>query len=104
MKPKKLILVTSDAHPLNKAFQNITDSISKELGIEKEVKIEDYSFLADYGEKDDFGMSWLPQLFVQMDDGKIYPILTNLPLDKSLKPDEEEGKKEALNKIKNLTS
>ncbi|AWR94820.1 hypothetical protein [Acidianus brierleyi] len=104
MKAKKLILVTSDSHPMNKSFITITEDLSKELGIDKEIKNEDYSFLSDYGEKDDFGMSWLPQLFIETDDGKITPILTQMPFGKDLKPDEEEAKREALNKIKNLIS
>ncbi|ARM76324.1 hypothetical protein [Acidianus manzaensis] len=104
MKAKKVILVTSESHPMNKAFLNITEQISKELGVEKEIKNEDYTFLSEYGEKDEFGMSWLPQLFIQLEDGRIYPILTQMPLGSDLKADPEQGKKEALNKIKSLVS
>ncbi len=104
MKAKKLILVTSEAHPMHKAFVNVTDQLSKELGIDKEVRMEDYSFLTDYGEKDDLGMPWLPQLLVEFDDGKIVPVLTKMPLGADLKADSAKGKEEALNKIKSLTS
>lgn len=104
MKAKKVILVTSESHPLHKSFLTVAEQITKELGVEKEIKMEDYSFLADYGEKDEFGMSWLPQLFVQLEDGKIYPVLTQMPFGSDLKPNPEQGLKEALNKIKNLLS
>lgn len=104
MKAKKVILVTSESHPLHKAFLNVAEYVAKELGVEKEIKNEDYAFLSDYGEKDEFGMSWLPQLFVQMEDGRIYPVLTQMPLGSDLKADPEQGKKEALGKIKNLLS
>ena len=102
MKAKKLILVTSEAHPSHKAFLKVTEDLSKELGLEKEIKMEDYGFLADYGEKDEFGMPFLPQLLVETDDGKIIPILTQMPLNSKLQLDPEKGKEEALDKIKNL--
>ncbi|AWR97617.1 hypothetical protein DFR86_08690 [Acidianus sulfidivorans JP7] len=104
MKAKKVILVTSESHPMHKAFSNIADQISKELGVEKEIRNEDYTFLSEYGEKDEFGMSWLPQLFIQLEDNRIYPILTQMPIGPDLKADPEQGKKEALNKIKSLVS
>ncbi|ACP35685.1 conserved hypothetical protein [Sulfolobus islandicus Y.G.57.14] len=102
MTAKKLILVTSESHPLHKVFMETLDELSKELNLEKEVKTEDYAFLADYGEKDEFDMPFLPQLLVQTDDGKIIPILTKMPFDASLKPDKKAGKEEAIKKIKNL--
>ncbi|WP_338600650.1 hypothetical protein V6M85_12355 [Sulfolobus tengchongensis] len=102
MTAKKLILVTSESHPLHKVFMEIVDELSKELNLEKEIKMEDYAFLADYGEKDEFDMPFLPQLFIQTADGKITPILTKIPFDASLKPDKKSGKEEAIKKIKNL--
>ncbi|MEM0362194.1 MAG: hypothetical protein QXH75_00035 [Sulfolobaceae archaeon] len=102
MASKKLILVTSESHPLHKIFMEITDEISKELNLEKEIKIEDYAFLADYGEKDEFDMPFLPQLLIQLSDGRIVPVLTKIPFDSQLKPDKNAGKQEAIKKIKNL--
>ncbi|MDT7861041.1 MAG: hypothetical protein RRA45_02310 [Saccharolobus sp.] len=102
MAAKKLILVTSESHPLHKIFMEILEELSKELNLEKEVKLEDYSFLADYGEKDEFDMPFLPQLFVDLGNGKIVPVLTKIPFDSQFKPDKNAGKEEALKKIKNL--
>lgn len=105
MKAKKLILVTSESHPSHKPFLKVLEDLSKELNIEKEVKNEDYSFLADYGEKDEFGGTFLPQMFIETDDGKIIPVLTQMPFNpQKLVPDPEEGKKQALEKIKNVLS
>jgi len=97
-----LILVTSSSHPLNRVFTELTEELAKELGVQSELKEEDYAFLADHGEKDEFGMPWLPQLLMETDDGKVSPILTQMPFDNSLKPDKAMGKEEALRKIKNL--
>ena len=103
MKAKKLILVTSESHPSHKPFLKVLEDLSKELNVEKEIRNEDYAFLADYGEKDEFGATFLPQLFLETDDGKIIPILTQMPFDpQKLEPDPEEGKKQALEKIKNV--
>jgi len=103
MKAKKLILVTSESHPSHKPFLKVLEDLSKELNLEKEIKNEDYAFLADYGEKDEFGATFLPQLFLETDDGKIIPILTQMPFNpQKLEADPEEGKKQALEKIKNV--
>ena len=103
MKAKKLILVTSESHPSHKPFLKVLEELSKELNIEKEIKNEDYAFLADYGEKDEFGATFLPQLFIETEDGKIIPVLTQMPFNpQKLEPDPEEGKKQALEKIKNV--
>ncbi|BBD71720.1 hypothetical protein HS1genome_0109 [Sulfodiicoccus acidiphilus] len=102
MNVKKLILVTSSGHPLDKVFREVTEEVSKELGIENEVRQEDYAFLSDFGEKDDLGMSWVPQLLAQKTDGQVVPILTQFPLDEKFKPDKAKGREETIRKIKNL--
>ncbi|MCY0858970.1 MAG: hypothetical protein OWQ54_00920 [Sulfolobaceae archaeon] len=104
MKAKKLILVTSESHPAHKYFVAVMEEAAKQFNLEKEIKNEDYVFLSDYGEKDEFGMPFLPQLFVLTDDGKILQLLTKLPFNaKTLEPDLEEAKKEVFDKIKNIS-
>lgn len=98
-----MILVSSEAHPNHKHFKKVLEELSSELKVEKEVKLEDYVFLTDYGEKDEFGMPFLPQLFIVTDDNKVLPILTQMPFNTStLEPDPIKAKEDALNKIKNL--
>ncbi len=101
---KKLILVTAKFHPLHKVFTRITDILAERLNVEKEVKYEDYIFLAKYGEKDEFGMAGTPQLLVEFDDGRILPVLTqgNLPLTAALKPDIDKAIEQVISTINSI--
>jgi len=101
---KKLILVTAKFHPLHKPFTRISDALAERLKVEKEVKYEDYLFLTQYGEKDEFGMAGTPQLLVELDDGRILPVLTqrNLPLTPTLKPDIDKAIEQVLSTIEKL--
>ncbi len=91
---KKLILVTAKHLPQHKYFELLARELSKELNVELEIKEEDYIFVNEYGEKDDFGMAWLPQLFAVIDE-KPKPILTKMPInEKTLEFDLEKAKKE----------
>jgi len=99
---RKLILVTAQHHPLHKYFVDLTERVAGELGIDKEVRYEDYVFLIEHGETDELGMTWLPQLLAEMDDGKIVLLMSKAPLDDSLRPDIEKGLKEVHSKIKSL--
>ncbi len=101
-KVSKLILVTSDGHPQHKYFKKITERLANELGVEIEVKKDDYVFLTEHGETDDLGLTWLPQLFAELDDGKIVRLLTQPKLNEKGKFDEEAGYKEAFNKVQGL--
>ncbi len=91
---KKLILVTAGHLPQHKYFESLAKELSRELNVELEVREEDYVFVNEYGEKDDFGMAWLPQLFAIIDE-KPKPILTRMPInEKTLEFDLEKAKKE----------
>jgi len=97
---EKLVLVTSRTLPLNRHFRKIAWRLSRELGKELEVREEDYEFLSKYGEKDDFGMTWLPQLFAALSDGSIVKVLTEPNLTPQGTLDEELDYKIALKNIK----
>ncbi len=99
---KKLILVTADYHPLHKYFMTLTDRLAKELGVEKEVRVEDYVFLIEHGDTDELGMAWLPQLLAELDDGRIVLLLSKAPFDSQLRPDLERGYEEIMSRIKSL--
>jgi len=102
LKIKKLILVTAEHHPHHRYFLKLLDRLSKEFEVDKDVKLEDYVFLINYGETDEFGMAWVPQLLIELENGEIKPILTRMPFDKKLKPDLEEAYKQCLSKLKEL--
>ncbi len=98
----KLILVTAKHMPQHKYFVDIAKELASKLGVELEIKEEDYVFLSEYGEKDEFGMAWLPQLFAVI-EGQIKPILTKLPInEKTLSIDVEKAKREAIEALRNL--
>jgi len=77
----KLILVTADHHPLHKYFKEIAEELSNKYGVPLEVRMEDYLFLIQYGDTDEFGMAWVPQLLAQLDTGEIVKVLTKPVLD-----------------------
>ncbi len=103
MKVKKLILVTAKHMPQHKHFVRISKDLASLLNVELEIREEDYAFLADYGEKDELGMPWTPQLLAMLENGNIKPILTKLPInEKTLQFDIEKAKEEALTNLRNL--
>lgn len=96
---EKLILVTATHMPQHKYFKKLAEELSKELKIGLEVREEDYVFVSIYGEKDEFGMSWLPQLFVVV-NGEIKPVLTKFPInEKTLELDYEKALQEVKGKL-----
>ncbi|MEM1525719.1 MAG: hypothetical protein QXH10_01810 [Ignisphaera sp.] len=97
---EKLVLVTASYLPQHKHFKKLAEELSKELNVELEVKEEDYEYVSTYGEKDEFGMAWLPQLFAIV-DGNAMPILTKFPInEKTLDYDHEKAKQEAKEKLR----
>jgi len=88
--------------PQHKYFVNIAKEIASKLGVELEIREEDYVFLSEHGEKDEFGMAWLPQLFIDI-EGRIRPILTKLPInEKTLSIDVEKAKNQIIETLKAL--
>ena len=102
-KVRKLILVTAKHLPQHRYFTKIAEELSKRLGCDLEIREEDYEFLSIHGDKDEFGMAWAPQLFVELDDGSIRLILSKLPIDaKTLKIDTNSALNEAISKLRSL--
>ncbi len=100
VKPKKLILVTATHHPLHSLWSKLVDDIASATGLEKEIRHEDYILLTEYGETDEYGMAWLPQLLIEFDDGSIKLLLSRMPLNEALEPDYEKAREIVLSKIK----
>ncbi|RLG71373.1 MAG: hypothetical protein DRO23_12060 [Thermoprotei archaeon] len=95
----KIIAVSSTAHPLHKFVKKLCEAISEELKIPYEIRIEDYVFLTEYGDKDEYGFAFLPQIFVQYSNGSIRLVLSKIPINEKLKPDLEKAKNIILEKI-----
>lgn len=102
MKVLKVVIVTADHHPYHKLWLSLAEKLSNILKVPLEVKIEDYVYLVEHGDKDEFGMSWLPQILVELEDGSIHWLLSRLPLNERLQPDENKAIEEMLVKLREL--
>lgn len=97
----RVILDTAQHQPQHKFFVEIASWLSTTLGKELKVIEEDYVFVNEHGEKDEFGFGWLPQLFVELEGGEIVPVLTRPPFNpRTLELDPEESKKEILRRLR----
>ena len=103
-KPKKLILDTAEHHPHHKQWLKMTQAVAEELGLDFEVKYEDYEFAINHGFTDELGMAGLPQIMLELEDGNIVPLMNEIPLDAKYQPDFDKGKEELIKKIKSLES
>ncbi len=102
-RPKKVVLDTAEFHPLHRNWVNLAQTIAKELGVELEVKTEDYVYAISYGDKDDLGMAWLPQLFVEMEDGAVKLLMSQYPFDPATtKPSDQMALDEARKKVQEI--
>ena len=99
-KVKKLVLVTSKSHPLNKHFRKLAERLSQELSLELEIKEEDYVYLTEHGETDELGLTWLPQLLAELEDGTVVKVLTQPNLTGQGNLDEEKDYSIAINALK----
>ncbi len=102
-KIKKIILDTIEFHPLHKAWMRLAETLAKDAGVELEIKKEDYVFAITYGDTDDLGMAWLPQLFAELEDGSIKLVLSQFPFDpNTTQPDPEEALRVSRERLKRI--
>jgi hypothetical protein len=83
---KKVLLITASWDTVKKYVEPICKVVAEQAGVEFESRNEDYGFLVDHGEKDDFGGVEIPQVFV-LSDGKVKHVFTRIPLTADGKPD-----------------
>jgi hypothetical protein len=98
----RVVIVTAEHHPYHKFWLKLADKLSKTVNAPLDVKIEDYVYLVEHGDKDELGMTWLPQILVETDDGRVYWLLSQLPLNERLEPSEEKALEEMLRKLREL--
>ena len=103
-KIKKIYLVTATHHPYHELWMKLAKEVADKLGVELEVKYEDYLFLIEHGDTDEYGMAWVPQIVAEFEDGTYAVLLSQLPLNESLQPDPEKAVEIMLNKVKELES
>ena len=97
---KKFVLVTSKAHPLNKHFTKLARRLAEEFNAELEIKEEDYMYLIKYGDTDELGMAWVPQLLAELDSGQVVKVLTQPNLDSQGNVDEEKDYQVSVDRLK----
>lgn len=102
MKVSKVVLVTADHHPYHKLWSKLAERLSNTLGVSLEVRKEDYVYLVEHGDKDELGMSWLPQILVELEDGSVHWLLSQLPLNDNLQPDEDKAIEQMTEKLRSL--
>ncbi len=96
---KKLVLVTSEGHPQHKYFVSVANVVRDKLGVELEIRKDDYVYLTNYGATDELGLTWLPQLLAELDNGDVIKVLTEPKLTPQGQLDLDGGIKEALDRI-----
>jgi len=102
-KIKKIILVDLPHHPYSKHWRKLAEMIAKELGVELEVKKEDYVFAIEHGETDEYGMASLPQLFAETEKGEIKLLLGKFPFNpETLDADPAEAFRKVMERIKEI--
>ncbi|MEB3764833.1 MAG: hypothetical protein GSR77_01515 [Desulfurococcales archaeon] len=99
----KIVLDTAEFHPLHNAWKKLAQKLAEELGVELEIKKEDYMYAINHGLTDDLGMAALPQLFAELEDGTVKLVLGQYPFDpKTTKPDEEQAYQQAKKAIEEI--
>ncbi|MCS7098533.1 MAG: hypothetical protein NZ922_06115 [Candidatus Methanomethyliaceae archaeon] len=99
MNVESIVIVIADWEERSKYMMKICEEVSKLKNIPLEVRREDYDFLVNYGEKDEFGGVDIPQSFIKLKDGTIKHVMTKIPDNEKGMPDIEAGIKELLEKI-----
>jgi len=97
---KKIYLVTATHHPYHDLWSKLARELADKMNTELEVRYEDYVFLIEHGDTDEYGMAWVPQILAEFTDGSIIPLLSQLPLNEALKPDPDKAIEIMVNKIR----
>jgi len=91
MAVRKIVVVTADWEKLSSLARKACEEAAKKLGVEVEERKEDWDYLTQYGDKDEYGGVDLPQVLLEFEDGSVKHVLTRLPLSEAGKPDVEEA-------------
>ncbi|MFP3219850.1 MAG: hypothetical protein RXR41_01655 [Candidatus Marsarchaeota archaeon] len=91
MTVKSVILVTADWDAVKTYAKKICQNAAAQLGADYKELNEDWNFLTNYGEKDEFGGVEIPQAFIETQDGKFIHVMTKVPLNDRGSPDLQKG-------------
>ncbi|MEM1537886.1 MAG: hypothetical protein QXK12_04655 [Candidatus Nezhaarchaeales archaeon] len=87
VKASSIILVSADWEKTSSLARRVCEEAAKNLGLPLEERKEDWTFLAKYGAKDEYGGVDIPQVFVKYEDGTVKQVFSRIPLNKAGKPD-----------------
>lgn len=93
-KPAGLIMVGAEWEKASGQVKRVCEQVSQETNSPFEYREEDWNFLMDHGERDEFGGVNIPQVFVKYDDGKIRHVMSRLPLTDQGRTDSQAGAKQ----------
>jgi len=100
----KLIAVIADWEKGSEYLVEASKAVCEKLGVELEIRKEDWDFLTQHGEKDEFGGVDIPQLFIQTASGEVRHVMTRTPLTLDGKPDIEAAKRKIIEALEGLKS
>ncbi len=103
---RRIILAIGEGAPLVKQAKRVCTEVSQITGVEVDIIKDDWEFLYEHGERDEWGGIDLPQIFIETDEGEIKHVMTRLPLTPDGKVDLESAKRillEALRGESNLS-
>ncbi|MGC8631304.1 MAG: hypothetical protein ACP5T2_02620 [Thermoprotei archaeon] len=101
MSVKTVILVTADWDALKTYARKICQNAASQIGAEYKELNEDWNFLTNFGEKDEFGGVEIPQAFIETSDEKYIHVMTKVPLNDKGQPDLQKGVELFLETAKN---
>jgi len=101
----RLVLDDLPSHPLSRKWRELAEKLANDLGAELKVIEEDYMYAMEHGDTDEFGMTWLPQLFAEDEEGKVYLVMSRFPFEeKTGSPDPERAYEEAKARLEEILS
>jgi len=95
---KKLVLVTTDWAPFSDKVAKICEEEAAKVGVQFEIRKDDWMYLTKYGEVDELGGADVPQVFIESGE-RIVHVLTRVPLDENGKPDFEGARRRIANAL-----
>lgn len=95
---RRLVLVTTDWAPFSDKVAKICEEEAAKVGVQFEIRKDDWIYLTKYGEVDELGGADVPQVFIES-EGRVVHVLTRVPLDINGKPDFEEARRRIANAL-----
>jgi hypothetical protein len=97
-----LIIVTADWEKVSTYLKKVCYEVAQELKLNLEERREDWEFLVNFGQRDEIGGVDIPQAFIKLNDGRVFHLMTRVPLNSDGQPDLKNAKELIRRKIVEL--